>query len=77
MAHTKYNSQRRHTRTRPPQHHRSGRILDPSPALSEVAFYPGDRFADRQNDLFPGAPAPPTILRIELSDNSEGYTRRS
>jgi glucose/arabinose dehydrogenase len=44
---------------------------DPSPALSGMAFYTGDRFPDWQNDLFMGALAQQMILRVELSGGDE------
>lgn len=44
---------------------------DPSPALSGMAFYTGDRFPGWQNDLFMGALAHQKILRVELDDNNE------
>ena len=39
---------------------------DPSPALSGMAFYTGDRFPDWQGDLFMGALARQKVLRLEL-----------
>lgn len=44
---------------------------DPSPALSSMTFYTGDRFPDWKNDLFMGALAQQKILRVELNDNNE------
>jgi glucose/arabinose dehydrogenase len=44
---------------------------DPSPALSGMAVYAGDRFPGWQNDLFLGALAHQKILRIELNDDNE------
>jgi glucose/arabinose dehydrogenase len=39
---------------------------DPSPALSGMAFYTGDTFPEWQNDLFMGALAHTSVLRVEL-----------
>ncbi|PSQ91994.1 MAG: pyrroloquinoline-quinone glucose dehydrogenase [Bacteroidetes bacterium SW_4_67_19] len=39
---------------------------DPSPALSGMAFYTGDRFPDWQGDLFLGALSHQKMLRVEL-----------
>lgn len=44
---------------------------DPSPALSGMAFYTGDRFPNWQGHLFMGALAHEKILRVELDDNNE------
>jgi glucose/arabinose dehydrogenase len=44
---------------------------DPSPALSGMAFYTGDRFPAWQNDLFMGALALQKVLRVELNDDNE------
>ena len=44
---------------------------DPSPALSGMAFYQGDRFPAWQNDLFMGALALQKVLRVELNDDNE------
>jgi glucose/arabinose dehydrogenase len=39
---------------------------DPSPALSGMTFYTGDRFPDWQGDLFLGALSHQKMLRVEL-----------
>jgi glucose/arabinose dehydrogenase len=39
---------------------------DPSPALSGMAFYTGDKFPNWQNHLFMGALAHTSVLRVEL-----------
>jgi len=39
---------------------------DPSPALSGMAFYTGDKFPNWQNDLFMGALARQKVLRLTL-----------
>ncbi|MFB6248351.1 MAG: PQQ-dependent sugar dehydrogenase [Salinibacter sp.] len=44
---------------------------DPSPALSGMAFYTGDRLPDWKGDLFMGALAHQKILRVELGENNE------
>lgn len=44
---------------------------DPSPALSGMAFYTGDRFPNWQNHLFMGALAHQKLLRVELSADGE------
>jgi glucose/arabinose dehydrogenase len=44
---------------------------DPSPALSGMAFYTGDKFPNWQNHIFMGALASQKVLRIELNDNNE------
>lgn len=44
---------------------------DPSPAFSGMAFYAGDRYPNWQNDLFMGALAHQTILRLELDSDNE------
>jgi len=44
---------------------------DPSPALSGMAFYTGDRFPNWQGHLFMGALAHQKILRVELNDSNE------
>jgi len=44
---------------------------DPSPALSGMAFYSGDRFPNWNNHLFMGALAHTSILRVELDANNE------
>jgi glucose/arabinose dehydrogenase len=41
---------------------------DPSPALSGLTVYAGDRFSEWQNDLFLGALAHQKILRVEVTD---------
>ena len=44
---------------------------DPSPALSGMAFYTGDRFSNWQGHLFMGALAHQKILRVELNETNE------
>ncbi len=44
---------------------------DPSPALSGMTFYTGDKFPNWQNHVFMGALAHQKILRLELNDNNE------
>ena len=44
---------------------------DPSPALSGMAVYTGDRFPEWTNDVFMGALAHQKILRVEMGDNNE------
>jgi glucose/arabinose dehydrogenase len=44
---------------------------DPSPALSGMTFYTGDRFPNWKNHLFMGALAQQKILRLQLSDDNE------
>jgi glucose/arabinose dehydrogenase len=44
---------------------------DPSPALSGMAFYSGERFPNWQNHLFMGALAHAEILRVELNEDNE------
>jgi len=44
---------------------------DPSPALSGMAFYSGDRFPAWQDDLFMGALARQKIFRLELNDAND------
>jgi len=44
---------------------------DPSPALSGMAFYTGDRFPNWQGHLFMGALAHQKIMRVELDDTNE------
>ena len=44
---------------------------DPSPALSGMTFYTGDRFPEWQNDLFMGALAHLKVLRVELNEDNE------
>lgn len=41
---------------------------DPSPALSGMAFYTGDRISAWNGDLFLGALAHQKLLRLEMND---------
>lgn len=44
---------------------------DPSPALSGMTFYTGDRFPEWKNSLFMGALAHLKLIRVELDENNE------
>ena len=44
---------------------------DPSPALSGMTFYTGDRFTNWENNLFMGALAHLKLIRVELDENNE------
>jgi len=44
---------------------------DPSPALSGMTFYTGDRFPEWENSLFMGALAHLKLIRVELNENNE------
>jgi len=44
---------------------------DPSPALSGMTFYTGDRFPGWRNNLFMGALAQQKLLRLQISDDNE------
>ena len=44
---------------------------DPSPALSGMTFYTGDRFPNWENNLFMGALAHLKLIRVELDANNE------
>jgi glucose/arabinose dehydrogenase len=46
---------------------------DPSPAFSGMAFYTGDKFPNWQNDLFMGALAHMSMLRVELDGESVAH----
>jgi len=46
---------------------------DPSPALSGMTFYTGDRFPNWQNHLFMGALAHQKMLRVELDGESVSH----
>jgi glucose/arabinose dehydrogenase len=46
---------------------------DPSPAFSGMTFYTGDAFPNWQNDLFMGALAHQSILRVELDGQSVAH----
>ena len=44
---------------------------DPSPALSGMTFYTGDRFPEWKNSMFMGALAHLKLIRVELNENNE------
>jgi len=44
---------------------------DPSPALSGMTFYTGDRFENWDKHLFMGALAHLSVIRVELDENNE------
>ena len=46
---------------------------DPSPALSGMAFYTGDKFPNWQNDLFMGALSHTKVLRVELDGQTVAH----
>ena len=46
---------------------------DPSPALSGMAFYTGDKFSNWQNDLFMGALSHTKVLRVELDGQTVAH----
>jgi glucose/arabinose dehydrogenase len=46
---------------------------DPSPAFSGMAFYTGDKFPNWQNDLFMGALAHMSMLRVDLDGESVAH----
>ena len=46
---------------------------DPSPALSGMAFYTGEKFPNWQNDLFMGALSHTKVLRVELDGQTVAH----
>ena len=46
---------------------------DPSPAFSGMTFYTGDKFPNWKNDLFMGALAHLTVLRVELDGETVAH----